>query len=417
MAKTSDILIAGGGIGGLTLALALHARGLGERVRLFEAAPVFREIGGGINLGPHAIKVFAELGLQPALEAAGILPLDYAFFTRFGQLVYREPWGLAAGHEWPHISIHRADLQAVLAAAVQGRLGADRVAMGHRCVGFSETGSGVVAHFADGRADAAGAVLVGCDGVHSAVRAQLVPGEGAPRFHGINLWRGVVAHAPILTGRSLVRIGAMHSTLIIYPIRDGVDEAGRQLLNWVAEVDAERAEVADWSRVGRLEDFLPVYRDWRFDWLDVPALLAATPEILAYPMVDRDPLARWTFGRVSLLGDAAHPMFPRGGNGGAQAILDARCLAQRFADMPDVEALAAYEAERLGATSKVVLQNRSAPPNLIVDTVEKRTGGAPFERLDDVVSQAELREIFASYQKTAGYHVDLVGRTKEVGHG
>ena len=411
--QQTDILIVGGGIGGLTLALALHAGGLGERVRVFEAAAEFRAVGGGINLGPHAIKVLADLGLQPALTEVGVLPQDYAFFTRTGQLVYREPWGQAAGHSWPHVSIHRADLQAVLTEAVRERLGPGRVLTAHRGLGFTQAADGVTAHFAageGGRLDIAGALLVGCDGVHSAIRAQLHPGEGAPRFHGINLWRGTVPHAPILTGRSIVRIGAMHSTLILYPIRDNIDGPGAQLLNWVAEIESDRPEIADWQREGRLEDFLPVYRDWRFDWLDVPALLAATEPVLAYPMVDRDPLDRWTAGRVTLLGDAAHPMFPRGGNGGAQAILDAQCLARLLAADAGEAALQAYEAERRPATSRVVLQNRTAPPNLIVDTVEKRSGGKPFGRLEDIVSQDELREIFESYQKTAGYHVDLVGR-------
>jgi 2-polyprenyl-6-methoxyphenol hydroxylase-like FAD-dependent oxidoreductase len=257
-----------------------------------------------------------------------------------------------------------------------------------------------------------GCVLIGCDGVRSFVRSVLYPNEGPPRFHGINLWRGVATRKPFLTGNSIARVGAMHTTIIIYPIRDNIDGEGNQLINWVAEVESASAVPADWNGQGRLDDFFPKYANWNFDWLDVPGMIKSTDPILAYPMVDRDPLTRWTFGRVTLLGDAAHPMFPRGGNGGAQAILDASALARHLSDSPEnlPDALRKYEAERLPATTKVVLQNRTAPPNLIVDTVEKASGGKPFDKVEDIISPEELREIFASYQKTAGYHVDLVGK-------
>ncbi len=416
-ANPEEIIIAGGGIGGLTLALSLHAVGLGTRVRVFEAAPEFKPVGGGINLGPHAMQVFSELGLEDELLAVSKQPDDYVFFTRHGQLVYREPWGKAAGHKWPHISIHRAELHNVLTRAVVARMGAESLRLDHRLVAFEQNDRTVSATFetsGGGRHVQSGAILIGCDGVHSRVRKGLYPDEGPPRYHGINLWRGVTRHKPFATGNSIVRIGAMHSTLIIYPVRDNIDDQGNQLVNWVAEVDSEKATVADWNGIARLEDFYPVYQNWTFDWLDVAALLRGTLPILAYPMVDRDPLNRWTFGRVTLLGDAAHPMFPRGGNGGAQAILDARALARCLGEAKDnlPAALQAYEAERLPATTKVVLQNRTAPPNLIVDTVEQRTGGKPFAKLEDVVKPDELREIFANYQKIAGYHVDVVGKSK-----
>ena len=206
---------------------------------------------------------------------------------------------------------------------------------------------------------------------------------------------------------------ARHSTLIIYPIRDNIDAAGNQLVNWVAEIERGVAVPVDWNKPGRLEDFYPVYQDWSFDWLDVPAMMRAADAIFSYPMVDRDPLARWSFGCVTLLGDAAHPMYPQGGNGGAQAIIDAATLARLLAGEPGVAAaLKAYEAARLPPTSSIVLQSRSAPPNVIVDTVEQRTGGKRFARLEDVISQDELRTIFERYQKVAGYHVQQVGRAQ-----
>jgi 5-methylphenazine-1-carboxylate 1-monooxygenase len=410
-----DILIVGGGIGGLTLALAVHAAAPDSRIRIFEAAADVRGLGVGINLGPHAVKELSALGLEDALVAVACTPQDYAFFTRHGQLVYRELWGRAAGHQWPHLSIHRGDLHQVLLAAVRERIGARNFITGHRCTAFEQDEDAVTARFAapDGAALAAqrGDILIGCDGIHSVVRRQLYPNEGAFCYRGINLWRGVTRQQPFLTGRSIARIGARHATLIIYPIRDAIDAAGNQLINWVAEIERDVAVAVDWSKPGRLEDFYPTYQDWTFDWLDAAAMIRNADLILSYPMVDRDPLERWTFGRATLLGDAAHPMYPQGGNGGAQAIIDAATLGRLLKSAPDpVAALQAYEAERAPATGRIVLQNRSAPPNVIVDTVEQRTGGKRFERLEDIISQDELRAIFERYQKVAGYHVNQVGR-------
>lgn len=396
-------VIIGGGIGGLTLALMLHRAGIPCRV--YEAVPELKEVGVGINLLPHASRELIELGLQAALEERAIITRESCFFNRFGQFIHREPVGRAAGQHWPQYSIHRADLHDVLLAAAIERIGAEHILMGWRCTGVEQDDAGVTIHFQD-RPSQRGRVAIACDGIKSVVRRQLFPAEGAPLYSGINMWRGVTIQEPFLTGASMVRIGWLNTAkLLVYPIRNNVDGQGRQLINWVMDVATEDyPSEQDWDYRGAADDFIERVQDWRFGWLDVPEMCRNAEQILQYPMVDRDPLPRWSHGRITLLGDAAHPMYPRGANGSAQAILDCVALTRELAGHEDPErALQAYEAERLPATAKVVLTNRSAPPDVILREVATRTGDKPFERIDDVISHSEMMALSARYETVAGY--------------
>jgi 2-polyprenyl-6-methoxyphenol hydroxylase-like FAD-dependent oxidoreductase len=402
-----EVAIIGAGIGGLTLALALHRARIACRV--YEAAAEIRPLGVGINVLPHASAALASLGVLAQLERVAVVTREAAFFNRFGQHVYSEPAGRFAGHDAPQLSIHRADLQAVLLDAVRERIGADRVVTGRACVGVDGVDDDRVRLRFDDPAGApvdarAAAVAVGCDGIHSALRRQLYPDEGPPRWSGVNMWRGVVAHAPFLSGATMVRAGWLSvGKMVIYPIRNAIDDAGRQLVNWVAELECAEPVRRDWSARGALDDFLPTFADWHFDWLDVAAMIRATPTVLAYPMVDQDPLARWSFGRVTLLGDAAHPMVPRGSNGAGQAILDAICLADQLAARGvGTDALAEYDRIRNAATAKIVLANRSTPPDAILREVHERSGDRPFARIEDVVSREALAKIADAYKQVAG---------------
>ena len=399
-----EVIIIGGGIGGLTLALALHRAGIA--CRIYEAAPEIKPIGVGINLLPHATKELCALGLEDALAAVAVTTADACFFNRYGQLIYREPLGRSAGFEWPQFSIHRADLHAVLLDACKKHIGGARIFVGWRCARVDQDDHAVTVHFEDAATHPPqrAAVAVGCDGINSAVRRQLYPAEGDPIYSGVNMWRGVTRWQPFLSGATMTRAGWLATgKMVIYPIRNHIDADGRQLVNWVAELETPHYQRRDWNRAGRIDDFIGHFADWRFDWLDVPAFLRASDIVLEFPMVDQDPLPRWSFGRMTLLGDAAHPMYPRGSNGAGQAILDARVLADCLALNRDaVAALAAYEARRLEATANVVRMNRTNPPDAILREVFLRTGDRPFKKIGDVISVEELRALSDGYKRVTG---------------
>jgi 2-polyprenyl-6-methoxyphenol hydroxylase-like FAD-dependent oxidoreductase len=407
-----DIIIVGGGIGGLTLALALHEAKI--PCRIFESAPAIKAVGVGINLLPHATKELAALGLEAALARVAIETKDATFFNRFGQLIYQEPLGRAAGYDQPQFSIHRGDLQMVLLDAFRGRAGHDRIVTNHHCLGVEQDQAGVSVTFSDGptgsaRSTVRGRAAIACDGINSAIRKQLFPDEGEPRYSGVNMWRGVTRWKPMLSGASMVRAGWLsHGKMVIYPIR-AAGHDGLQLINWVAEIETPNYRKRDWNREGALADFIGPFSDWHFDWLDVPAFIRAADSVLEFPMVDQDPLPRWSFGRITLLGDAAHPMVPRGSNGAGQAILDARALTTALLQNADpVEALSSYEKQRLEATTRIVLTNRTNPPDAILREVFQRTHDRPFKTIDDVISRDELVALSEGYKRIAGYSKDAL---------
>ena len=412
MGTALNIAIVGGGIAGLSLALGLHRHGI--RARLFESTPHIAEIGVGITLLPHGMGEIALLGLEPQILAAGIVNRESAFFNRFGQKLFAEPRGQYAGYPQPEIGIHRGRLHGILLAAVRERLGADAVACDHQFVALDQSETGVTLHFkatSDGsvHAPVTADVVIACDGVNSAVRRIFYPDEKVA-FTGINTWRGVTRRKPILDGRTYMRIGSIKTgKIVIYPIVDDIDGSGDQLINWIAEIEGAATQRNDWNQAGDRSDFLPIYESFNFDWLDVGQLIRDADTVLEYPMVDKNPVDRWTFDRVTFAGDAAHPMYPRGSNGSAQALIDARTLADLLARRGDPrDAFQDYEAVRRPATAAIVHTNRISPPDIINLKVEELVGDRPFDRLDDYISQAELRDLSDQYKRIAGFSVPVV---------
>lgn len=406
------VLIAGGGIGGLTLALSLHQ--IGVKCRVFESVQEIKPLGVGINVLPHACRELIELGLQDELEKVSVRTSELAYFSKHGKQIWSEPRGLTAGYKWPQYSIHRGELQLILLRAAISRLGKENVLTGHHLTRWEETSSGVRAHFADkdGKPQHSeeGSLLIACDGIHSTIRAQLFPDEGSPIWSRRILWRGVTKAKPFLSGSSMIMAGYPQVKFVAYPISQP-DGRGEQMINWIAE--REFAETYEWrredyNRAGRLEEFAPWFKDWNFNWLDVPGLIRDAEYFYEYPLVDRDPLDRWTHGRVTLLGDAAHPMYPIGSNGSSQAILDARVMVREIQNHGETTAaLEAYEAERRPATTQLVILNRGNGPERVMQMVEERAPNG-FNVVTEVLTQEELEEVANNYKKVAGFQVEAL---------
>jgi 2-polyprenyl-6-methoxyphenol hydroxylase-like FAD-dependent oxidoreductase len=406
------VLIAGCGIGGLTLALSLHQ--IGVPAKVFESVSALRPLGVGINVLPHAVRELIELGLLDRLDAESVRTKELAFFSKHGKPIWSEPRGLDAGYKWPQFSIHRGLLQQILLDAAIERLGAENILTSHHLSGWSETESGVRAEFIDratGQSAGAydGTLLIAADGIHSAVRDKLFPEEGPPLWNGRILWRGITAGNAFLSGRTMIMAGHEILKFVCYPISKEPDANGKFQINWVAErhmPPTYQWRREDYNRTAKLEEFLPWFESWTFDWLDVPGLIRDCPHAYEYPLVDRDPLARWTFGRVTLMGDAAQPMYPIGSNGASQAILDARVLTREIQNRGMTNAaLVAYEAERRPATSDLVMLNRRNGPEQVMQIVEERAPDG-YQVVTDVLSQQELEDIAANYKRVAGFQVE-----------
>ena len=398
-----NVLIAGGGVGGLALALMLHQRGIACTV--LEAAPAVKPLGVGINTLPHAIRELAALDLLPALDAVAIRTRELRYLNRFGQEIWKEPRGVWAGHDVPQFSIHRGHLHQVLWQVAEARLPVGALLSNARLQSFAQDEAGVTAQLVDGRS-LRGDVLIGADGIHSAIRAHLHPDDGGIRWNGIQMWRGAVEWPAFEGGDTMIIAGDMKEKLVLYPIAPGASATTR-LTNWVvcAQIgDASKPPPRreDWSRPGQLDEVLAHVARFRIPFLDVAALVRATGEFWEYPMCDRDPLPFWTERRVTLLGDAAHPMYPVGSNGASQAVLDARCLADLLATQAPEAALAAYAAERLPKTAEIVRANRKGGPDRVVDEVSARAPDG-FARLEDVISREELAAIAGGYAQMAGF--------------
>ncbi len=402
------VLVAGGGIAGLALALSLHQVGL--PVQVFESVETIRPLGVGINLLPHAVRELCELGLEEGLAALAVPTKELAYYSRHGKPIWQEPRGREAGYRWPQFSIHRGELQMLLLETLRARLGEGRFHAGHHLAAYEETARGIRARFKNG-ATAEGSVLVGADGIHSALRAMHYPGEGPPIWNGAILWRGVTEGSQFLSGRSMIMAGHEFQKFVAYPISRPLHDAGRSLTNWIAELKFPADHVwqrEDWNRAGDTADFLPRFADWIFDWLDVPALIRGARHIYEFPMVDRDPIPVWTHGRTTLLGDAAHPMYPIGSNGASQSIIDARVLARALrAHGMTPAALQSYEAERNPVTARIVLANRQNGPEKVMQMVQTRAPEG-FERIEDVLSAAELEDAAAGYKRIAGFDKDAL---------
>ena len=402
-------IIVGGGIGGLTAALMLHKCGIEATV--FEASPEIRELGVGINVLPHAIRELTQLDLLARLDAVAVRTHELIYANRFGQEVWREPRGLDAGLDAPQFSIHRGRLQGLLRQAVEERLGRQAIRTGHVFTRYEEHEGGVSANFDDIRngtevRDCAD-IVIGFDGIHSGVRRQLYPDDKGLKWNGVMMWRGAVESEPFLDGRSMIVAGGFTNKLVLYPISP-VSPSGHQLINWVVTHRMDDGEAPpprreDWNRGASIDDVMPHAMKFRMPHLDLIALIKATPAFYEYPMADRDPLPSWTFGRVTLAGDAAHPMYPVGSNGASQAIIDARCLSDHLvaAEHP-CAGLAAFEAERLPKTAEIVRMNRIGGPEGVIDEVEKRAPDG-FEQIETVITYDERHRIVRGYASLAGF--------------
>ena len=421
VSNDAPVLIAGGGIGGLVTALTLHQ--IGVPCQVFESVPELKPLGVGINIQPNAVRELYELGLGVnELDQVGVQAMEWALVGLNGKNVYAEPRGLVAGYKWPQYSVHRGELQMLLLQTVQNRMGTDAITLGCTVTGYrnQEGESGVTAFIRmnDGeRMEFSGSVLVGADGLHSAVRAQMHPEQPPIQWGGQIMWRGTTDGIPIRTGASFVGLGTHAHRLVFYPITAPDPVTGLATINWIAEITVDNSEgwtSGDWTRKVNVEEFIHHFQDWNYDWLDVPAMLRGTETIYEYPMIDRDPVSTWIDGKVALLGDAAHVMYPVGSNGASQAIVDARELGAAFIRHGlNEKALEAYDEKLCDDISAVVLRNRGAGPFGILNILDDRCDGI-FDDIEDVIPREEIDQYMAAYKRSAGFAMESLNRSSSI---
>ncbi|WP_208510411.1 flavin-dependent oxidoreductase [Variovorax paradoxus] len=416
MASTPDVspvLIAGGGIGGLSLALTLHQ--IGVPCRVLEAVPALQPLGVGINLQPNAVRELHELGIgNDVLDRIGIQAREWALVGRNGNEVYAEPRGLRAGYRWPQYSVHRGELQMLLYRTALERLGPEAIQLGQRVAGYRNSEHGVTAlvESRDGqRSEVEGRLLIAADGLHSAVRAQMHPQQPPIQWGGAIMWRGTTPGVPVRSGASFVGVGSLRHRVVLYPISPPDPATGLATINWIAEITVDNAEgwtQGDWNRRVELNDFAHHFEGWDFGWLDVPSMLRGAKEVFEYPMIDRDPVPTWVDGHVALLGDAAHVMYPVGSNGASQAIVDARVLgASMLSHGVTPAALRAYDERLCADISALVLRNRGAGPFGLLGLVDERCGGV-FDDIEQVIPAAEREAYMARYKAAAGFAIETL---------
>jgi len=405
------ILIAGGGIGGLTLALTLHQIGLPCTV--YESVRDLKPLGVGINLQPNAVRELIELGITAeVLDTVGLPAREWALVGLNGAEIHAEPRGLEAGYLWPQYAVHRGRFHMLLHDAVRDRLGPQAMRTGCRVTGYTQTAEAVTLHVdgPDGPFDDTATLLIGAEGIHSTIRAQMYPDQPPIHWGGALMWRGTTRARPVRTGSSFVGLGTHRHRMVIYPISHP-DADGLAEINWIAERRLEEGE--DWTETGwfrevPIDSFAHHFDGFRYDWLDVPALIRNAPRAFENPMIDRDPIPSWVRGRVALMGDAAHAMYPTGSNGASQAVIDARILGASMVDHgPTADALTAYDRKLCGPVSKLVLRNRGAGPFGLLDIVNDRCGGR-FDDIDAVIPPEERAAFLADYKAAAGFAIEAL---------
>jgi 2-polyprenyl-6-methoxyphenol hydroxylase-like FAD-dependent oxidoreductase len=407
------VLVAGGGIGGLTVALTLHQ--IGVPCVVLESVAQLKPLGVGINLQPNAVRELYELGIGPeVLDAIGVQTKEFALVGLNGNDVYTEPRGLLAGYKWPQYSVHRGALQMLLYRTAVERLGADAIRAGVEVTGYRNhddaQGVSVLSRTRDGgRAEIEGALLIGADGLHSAVRAQMYPNQPPIQWGGAIMWRGTTPGVPIRTGASFVGLGTHRHRVVFYPISRPDSVTGLATINWIAEITVDNSNGwsdGDWNKRVAIDDFIHHFEGWSYEWLDVPAMLRGAAEVFEYPMIDRDPVPSWVDGNVALLGDAAHVMYPTGSNGGTQAVMDARVLGAAMIEHGVTRrALQAYDLQLCEEISAVVLRNRGAGPFGLLNLLDERCGSV-FDDIDTVIPPAEREAFMSRYKTAAGFAME-----------